>query len=536
MKPASASFISNPMPAFRRAAAALAVFAWLAPSPGGGALAAGNMFQYDAQHSGRSAYVGPQSSTIRCRFSLGGKGAGSPVFGSDGTIYIPSGTREADTLVGYLYAVNPDCTQKWVYQLPGPPSATAPAIASDGTIYVHTNGGEGNVVAIERLTAITAQGALKWEFKFNGGAGIVAGSVQSSPAIGSDGIIYVGSKDTYLYALNPDGSIKWAVSPTISSIDSSPAIGPGGDIYVMDATCALFAFAAADGRQLWSYQLSSSTCYSASPAVAQDGTVYIGGPFEETLTAVNSNGSLKCTFATGWRITATPAIATDGTVYVGSDGLYALNPDCSLKWKFPSSTVLFSSASPVIGADGNIYWREGFSAYAVDSTGKQVWKMSVDPSSSSGLEPSAAIGPAGVLAWGDGGFTAANTLMVMYERAQLSLAANNSSFRRGQALALNAAVSPGPASLTADVYIALQFPGCGSLACALYWQGGLNFTATQQPYVRDWRVASVNEPIFDYVFDGTEPAGNYVWYGALTEPGTLNLIGSIKQAPFTFSP
>ena len=368
------------------------------------------------------------------------------------------------------------------------------------------------------------------------GGGIFTSNVQSSPAIGADGTIYVGSIDTKLYALNPDGSIKWAVSPTVSSIDSSPAIGPGGDIYIMDAGCTLYALAAADGRQLWSYRLSSNTCYSASPAVAQDGTVYIGGPFEETLTAVNSNGSLKCSFATGSRITSTPAIASDGTIYVGSDGLYALNPDCSLKWKCPSTTVLFSSASPVIGADGTIYWRASFSAYAVDSTGKQVWTMSVDPGSSSGLVPSAAIGPAGVLAWGDGGFTAAITLMVMYERAQMSLSGNSSSYRRGQALALNATVTPGPATLNADVYIALQVPGCGSLACALYWQGGLNFTATQQPYVGDWRVTSVNVPIFDYVFDGTETVGSYVWYGALTEPGTLNLIGSIKQVPFTLSP
>ena len=39
----------------------------------------------------------------------------------------------------------------------------------------------------------------KWAFKTGKG-------VRSSPAIGSDGTIYVGSDDDNLYAINPDGS------------------------------------------------------------------------------------------------------------------------------------------------------------------------------------------------------------------------------------------------------------------------------------------------------------------------------------------
>ncbi|HXK70393.1 MAG TPA: PQQ-binding-like beta-propeller repeat protein, partial [Caldisericia bacterium] len=37
-------------------------------------------------------------------------------------------------------------------------------------------------------------GTLKWKFKTDG-------MVQSPPAIGSDGTIYVGSNDGYLYAI-----------------------------------------------------------------------------------------------------------------------------------------------------------------------------------------------------------------------------------------------------------------------------------------------------------------------------------------------
>ena len=45
-------------------------------------------------------------------------------------------------------------------------------------------------------------GVLKWKYE-------TGGNVYSSPAIGADGTIYVGSDDNYLYAINPDGSLRW---------------------------------------------------------------------------------------------------------------------------------------------------------------------------------------------------------------------------------------------------------------------------------------------------------------------------------------
>jgi outer membrane protein assembly factor BamB len=47
--------------------------------------------------------------------------------------------------------------------------------------------------------------------------------ISSSSAIGIDGTVYVGSQDTYLYAINPDGTMKWKFKG--GSFESSPAIG-----------------------------------------------------------------------------------------------------------------------------------------------------------------------------------------------------------------------------------------------------------------------------------------------------------------------
>ena len=63
-----------------------------------------------------------------------------------------------------------------------------------------------------------------WSFRFGGS------DVYSTPAVGSDGTIYVGSEDNNLYAINPDGTKKWAFD-TGDDVNSSPAIGRDGTIY-----------------------------------------------------------------------------------------------------------------------------------------------------------------------------------------------------------------------------------------------------------------------------------------------------------------
>ncbi len=95
----------------------------------------------------------------------------------------------------------------------------------------------------------------------------------------------------------------------------------------------------------------------------------------------------------------------------------------------------------------------------------------------------------------------------------LALTVNTPSVHKGDTLTLSALATPGPTSATADVYIVLQPPGCASFTCLLFWQGGLTFTATPQPLLRNWPISPFNGPIFRYTFDGTALAGPYVWVG-----------------------
>ncbi len=105
------------------------------------------------------------------------------------------GTYQCDNTLTHTVCI-PDGTLKWKFQT-NDGISSSPAIASDGTIYVGSSG---------YLYAIQSDGTLKWKFQTNDG-------ISSSPAIASDGTIYVGSWDKYLYAIKSDGNGYQTASP-----------------------------------------------------------------------------------------------------------------------------------------------------------------------------------------------------------------------------------------------------------------------------------------------------------------------------------
>ncbi len=58
---------------------------------------------------------------------------------------------------------------------------------------------------------------------------IAGGFISSSPAIGADGAIYFGTVNDWLYALNPDASLKFS-HDTGDWLFSSPAIAADGTV------------------------------------------------------------------------------------------------------------------------------------------------------------------------------------------------------------------------------------------------------------------------------------------------------------------
>ena len=262
---------------------------------------------------------------------------------------------------------------KWRYTT-GKYISSSPAIGSDGTIYVGSED--------KKLYAINPIGTLKWNYT-------TGDIICSSPAIGSDGTIYVGSEDKKLYAINPDGTLKWSYT-TGGIIDSSSAIVLGSTIYIGSFDKKLYAINS-DGTLKWTYVIGNYI--SSSPAIGSDGTIYIGSE-DKKLYAINPDGTLKWSYTTGSAIVSSPAIGSDGTIYVGScdKKLYAINLDGTLKWSYTVGNYIFSS--PAIDLEGDIYFGSGDNKiYALDSSGALRWSYTTGSS----VNSSPAIGSDGTI-------------------------------------------------------------------------------------------------------------------------------------------
>jgi outer membrane protein assembly factor BamB len=292
------------------------------------------MFHGDLRHTGLSPYdTSHVDGTEKWSFETGGGIESSPAIGADGTVYF--GSHD-----GYFYALNPDGTEKWRFDA-GPPSyderwdvskaiMASPAIASDGTVYIYSSA--------NYLFAINPDGSEKWRFylKWNN-------DFWSCPAIGPDGTIYIGSArsqddpdfDGGLHAINTDGTEKWLFLDD-SGVTSSAAIGDDGTIYFGgneanphgEGNIGVLYALNPDGTEKWRYKTPDAfEGVISSAAIGADGTIYVGSN-SGNFYAFNPDGTVKWTFETsGSGIVTSPAIDWDGTIYFGSwnQKLYAID-------------------------------------------------------------------------------------------------------------------------------------------------------------------------------------------------------------------
>jgi outer membrane protein assembly factor BamB len=282
----------------------------------------------------------------------------SPVI-EGSTLYI--GSRN-----GYLYALNTsDGAVKWKYNAKSQIFSSA-AVSTDGNIYFGTADGS--------FVGLKSDGTELFTPKSIGAAFF------SSPAIGIDNTVYIGAGNGKLYAYSPTGSMKWIFPTGAETIFSSPAIGADGTIYIGTSTDQssvtsnihlgyLFAVNT-DGSEKWRSWLG--TLVESSPAIAPDGTIYVGASYFDTdtysytgsLNAVYpSDGSIKWYIDFATNIISSPLVLSGGKVIVGSSNgtysdeypasLFAFMPNGDVAWEFPTEGDIWSS--PAIGSGGQIY-------------------------------------------------------------------------------------------------------------------------------------------------------------------------------------
>lgn len=193
------------------------------------------------------------------------------------------------------------------------------------------------------------QGDRPWAF--HTGKGIF-----STPVIGGNGTIFVGSADTYFYAISPRGKLVWRFK-TGNLIDSAGFVGawnprlhtypvavPSGDTYLYLIRSGARRMSRRK-RIIWKY----------TPPFHRS-------PIDETQ------------LVNWWEGNAEPG--PDGTIYAGStgDAAYALHPNGTLKWVYPSIGPFWTD--PAIAANNTTYWGSlDLQVHAIDSSGHDVWRF-----------------------------------------------------------------------------------------------------------------------------------------------------------------
>jgi hypothetical protein len=271
--------------------------------------------------------------------------------------------------VGTVLSAQP--ASLWVYDTgSGAPIISSPTFCTEDTVYI------GDPLALYAVTNSGNAASNKWVLALpsNGGVGY------GSPAIGSDGTIYIAGGS--LCAVRPNGTLKWAY-PSVAV--ATPAIGRDNNIYIQGASY-LYAITP-EGTLRWSGSGGGGSVVFSSAVAGSDGSVYIASGSIYTFYALNSNGTDKWSAPfgeAGFLAGDSAAIGADGTIYATSAALYAFSREGNTLWVShdPLGNQCYAP-SPSIGKNGTIYvatsWNfdfgYGFSLYAIDSAAGLQWNV-----------------------------------------------------------------------------------------------------------------------------------------------------------------
>ena len=242
--------------------------------------------------------------------------------------------------------------------------------------------------------AIEALHGVKWQFK-------AGGPIVSSAAV-ARGIVYFGSGDHFLYALDAkSGALRWKYQ-TGSRVASSPAV-VSGRVYFGSYDGNFYALEAASGKLLWKFTTEGEHRFAArhlhgalpaaevmpdpfdvflsSPAVAGE-LVYFGSGDGHVYALETASGKPRWAFKTGNVVHASPALA-NGLVYVGSWDSYFYALDAASgreRWRFKTgedpqiNNQVGIQSSAVVAGDTVYFGCRDSNLYALDAlSGAKRW-------------------------------------------------------------------------------------------------------------------------------------------------------------------
>lgn len=288
---------------------------------------------------------------VKWRYFVSDEGIdSSAAIGSDGTVYISSYATDP----GQLLALNPDGTIKWIFSAAESylPYLNSPTIGPDGTIYVATEG--------DRLYAINPDGSLKW----NQDGGYTSFCCHP-PAIDIErGVIYTLGVCAYQL----DGQIKWCYE-TETTMIRGPIIDSNGHVYTVGHRGYVYALYP-DGTLKWGGQ--KTTNRNLGLALGIDGTVLVGCDDGGLYAFDPDTGNLKWKHQrSGWFFNPwvfNPCVSASGVIYCTDNYgyIFALNHEGVLLWEFdPYDYDMEAPTADVILDDKGVLYYQDWDGYVV---------------------------------------------------------------------------------------------------------------------------------------------------------------------------
>jgi len=336
----------DPFPCATTAIAAGAAILW-APWP---------MEGHDLQRTNRSPIVGPRVGRVLWSVEIDAPSFGQVVEAADGTLYV--GTES-----GKLQAVRPGVGVAWSFQA-SPPVPT-PALGPDGSVYLR--GGDG------ALYALRSDGRRRWTTDIGAEPKLLG----PAPLVGPDSYSYLTSYHQGLaYLVQPGGFFQWAINTQARTL-AGPAVGPDGMVYVGAADGTLRAIDR-EGLELWRANLAGPIV--AAPMVGPAGQIFILiGEGGVELAVVEAGGGVRWRAPRCWQSGALAlwaALAADGRVQVAG---CAISPSGAEAWRAPIEAAWATPA--VLDAEGQAFFGAGRDLYAVGPDGGVLWRLTLDSDS-----------------------------------------------------------------------------------------------------------------------------------------------------------
>ena len=353
-----------------------------------GLSAAQSMFRGDAAHSAIYPGAGPrQFHSVKWKFVTGAPVISSPAW-HEGILYFGSDD-------GNVYAVDAATgRQQWKFQSAGPVPAT-PAVAG-GLVYFPSY--DGKFYAVDALT-----GKLRWKTATGGERRFEAKGLHgmqpknqtmadpydlflSSPVVAS-GVVYFGSGDGNLYALDATtGEVRWKFK-TNNVVHSSPAYA-SGTLYFGSWDSYFYAVDAATGKEKWRFHggedelIHNQVGFQSSPVIA-GGFVYTGCRDSNVYALDASTGKESWHFNNqGSWVISSPAVVNGKLLFATSDSsLFQALDAATGKQLYKQDTKAYVFSSPAVAGDTVYYGVLNGTLEARDlNTGELLWDYRTEAS------------------------------------------------------------------------------------------------------------------------------------------------------------